>query len=45
MPMDGPAWAAHQSVKMLYEAVSLGSASEADAIVSYLEDPATNFDV
>lgn len=45
MPMDGPAWAAYQSVKMFYEAASLGGSTEADDIVGYFENPATNFDV
>lgn len=45
MPMDGPAWAAYQAVKMFYEAASLGGSTEADDIVGYFENPATNFDV
>lgn len=45
MPMDGPAWAAYQAVKMLYEATSLGNGMEADDIISYFENPTTNFDV
>lgn len=44
-PMDGPAWAAYQTVKMLYEAAALGGSQEAEDVVGYLENPATNFDV
>jgi ABC transporter substrate binding protein (PQQ-dependent alcohol dehydrogenase system) len=45
MPMDGPAWAAYMSVKMLYEAAAFGGGVEADKVLAYLENPATNFDV
>lgn len=45
MPMDGPAWAAYQSVKMLYESAAFGGGTETDNILGYLENPATNFDV
>lgn len=44
-PMDGPAWAAYQSVKMLYETASFGGGVEADNVLAYLENPGTNFDV
>ena len=43
--MDGPAWAAYMSVKMLYEAATFGGGVEADKVLAYLENPATNFDV
>ena len=45
MPMDGPSWAAYMSVKMLYEAAAFGGGVEADNVLGYLENPATNFDV
>lgn len=45
MPMDGPAWAAYQAVKMLYEAAAFGGATDADTVIGYLENPTTNFDI
>lgn len=45
VPMDGPAWAAYQSVKMLYESAAFGGGTEADTVLDYLENPATNFDI
>ena len=44
-PMDGPAWAAYQSVKMLYEAAAFTNSLESADILGYLEDPQTTFDV
>ncbi len=43
--MDGPAWAAYSSVKMLYEAASFGGSQESSAIIDYFENPQTSFDV
>lgn len=45
MPMDGPSWAAYQSVKMLYEAAAFGGGVEADKLIAYFESENTNFDV
>lgn len=44
-PMDGPAWAAYQTVKILYETVASGAGQEADAVIDHLENPATSFDL
>lgn len=44
-PMDPPAWAGYQSVKLLFEAASFGGSLEGPSLVSYLENPATVFDV
>lgn len=45
VPMDGPAWAAYQAVKIGYEAAAFGGGTEADKVITYLESPNTNFDV
>jgi len=45
MPMDGPAWAAYQSVKMLFETASFAGTLEGGGVVAHLENPATTFDV
>ncbi|RIH87546.1 ABC transporter substrate-binding protein [Calidithermus roseus] len=44
-PMDPPAWAGYQSVKLLFEAASFGGSLEGPRLVSYLENPTTVFDV
>ena len=44
-PMDGPAWAAYESIKMLHEASLSAGTQEAAKIIDYLEDPKTTFDV
>lgn len=44
-PMDPSAWAAYQSVKMLFEAVTIGGAHEPAQAIGYLENPQTIFDV
>ncbi|MDX2006853.1 MAG: ABC transporter substrate-binding protein [Meiothermus sp.] len=43
--MDAPAWAAYQSVKMLYETASQAQSVDAAKLVAYLENPQTVFDV
>lgn len=43
-PMDPPAWAAYQAVKILYEA-ALAAGTEGSALVEYLESPLAVFDV
>lgn len=45
MPMDSPAWAAYESVKILNEAVSSSGTLEAAKIIDYLENPQTTLDV
>jgi branched-chain amino acid transport system substrate-binding protein len=45
MPMDSPAWAAYQAIKMLYEATSSTGTFEAPQIIDYLEGSHTSFDV
>ncbi len=45
VPMDGPAWAAYQAVKIGYEAAAFGGGTEAEKVMAYLENPNTNFDV
>lgn len=44
-PMDPAAWAAYQSIKMLFEAASFGGSTRPKDVVDYLENPATVFDV
>jgi ABC-type branched-subunit amino acid transport system substrate-binding protein len=44
-PMDTPAWAAFQAIKIIYEAVSLGGARTGPGIVEYLDSPETVFDI
>lgn len=44
-PMDGPAWAGYQTVKMLYEATKATESQEADTVIGYLENPNTTFDL
>lgn len=44
-PMDPPAWASYQSVKLLFEAASFGGSLEGPRLMSYLENPTTVFDV
>jgi ABC-type branched-subunit amino acid transport system substrate-binding protein len=43
--MDPSAWAAYESVKMLFEAASFGQTLEPSKLVAYLEKPQTVFDV
>ncbi|MDI3281311.1 MAG: ABC transporter substrate-binding protein [Bacillota bacterium] len=44
-PMEPPAWATYQSVKMLFQAASFGGSPEGPGLMAYLEDPQTVFDV
>lgn len=45
MAMDGPAWTAYQSVKIVFETAMAVEALDAPPMVSHLEDPKTVFDV
>ncbi len=45
MPMDSPAWAAYQAIKMFYEAASSIGTLESAQIVDYLEGSHSSFDV
>lgn len=44
-PMDPPAWAAYESVKLLNEAASFAGTLDGTKIIDYLEDPQTTLDV
>lgn len=44
-PMNPSAWAGYVSVKMLYEAAAYGGTIEGPGVLSYLENPSTQFDV
>lgn len=44
-PMDPPAWAVYQAVKMLFEAATFGGSLESDAVRAYFEAPTTVFDL
>lgn len=44
-PMDSPAWAAYESVRVLNEAVSFSETLDAAKIIDYLENPQTTLDV
>lgn len=44
-PMDAPAWAAYQVVKIAYEAAFFGGSTEANAVLAYLNAPTSVFDV
>jgi ABC transporter substrate binding protein (PQQ-dependent alcohol dehydrogenase system) len=44
-PMDPPAWAAYQGVKILYEAAFFGGSTEAADVLAYLSAPTSVFDV
>ncbi len=44
-PMEPPAWAAYQAVKMLFEAATIGGSTEGEAVRSYLGAPTTVFDL
>lgn len=44
-PMDAPAWAAYQAVKIAYEAAFFGGSTDADAVLAYLNAPTSVFDV
>lgn len=43
-PMDPPAWAAYQSIRMLSQAAAAAGALDGAALVQYLEDPGTTFE-
>lgn len=44
-PMDPPAWAVYQAVKMLFEASTFGGSIEPEAVVAYFNAPTTVFDL
>lgn len=44
-PMDGPAWAAYQGVKVLFEAAMFGGSPDQEAVLNYLSAPGSVFDV
>lgn len=44
-PMDAPAWAAYQAVKIAYEAAFFGGSTDAAAVLAYLAAPTSVFDV
>lgn len=44
-PMDSPAWAAYESVRILNQAVSFSGTLDAAKIIDYLENPQTTLDV
>jgi ABC-type branched-subunit amino acid transport system substrate-binding protein len=44
-PMEPPAWAAYQAVKMLFEAATFGGSTEHEAVRAYLSAPTTVFDL
>jgi ABC transporter substrate binding protein (PQQ-dependent alcohol dehydrogenase system) len=44
-PMDAPAWAAYQAVKVAYEAAFFGGSTDADTVLAYLNAPTSVFDV
>ena len=44
-PMDPPAWAVYQAVKMLFEAATFGGSLEPDAVRGYFTAPTTVFDL
>ena len=44
-PMDPPAWAVYQAVKMLFEAATFGGSLEPDAVRAYFTAPSTVFDL
>lgn len=45
VPMDPPAWAAWEAVKLLWEAASFAGTTQGPALVEFLEDPESTFDV
>lgn len=44
-PMDPPAWAVYQAVKILFEAATFGGSLEPDAVRAYFAAPTTVFDL
>jgi ABC-type branched-subunit amino acid transport system substrate-binding protein len=44
-PMDAPAWATYQAVKILYEAAFFGGTIEPEGVVAFLAAPTSVFDV
>ena len=44
-PMDPPAWAVYQAVKMLFEAATFGGSIEPEAVLAYFGAPTTVFDL
>ena len=44
-PMDAPAWAAYQAIKLPYEAVTFGGASDAAAMIEHFASEDAVFDV
>lgn len=44
-PMDAPAWAVYQGVKIFYEAAFFGGSTSADDVLAYLASPNAVFDV
>ncbi len=44
-PMDAPAWAVYQGVKVLYEAAFFGGSTDAESVLAYLTSPDAVFDV
>lgn len=44
-PMDPPAWAVYQSVKILFEAATFGGSTEPEAVLTYFAAPTTVFDL
>jgi ABC transporter substrate binding protein (PQQ-dependent alcohol dehydrogenase system) len=44
-PMEAPAWAVYQAVKLAYEAAFFGGGTDAESVLTYLEAPTTVFDV
>ncbi len=44
-PMEAPAWAVYQAVKLGYEAAFFGGGTDADSVLGYLEADTTVFDV
>lgn len=44
-PMETPAWAAFQAVKMVFEASALGGATDADALMEYFRSKQSIFDL
>ena len=42
---DPTAWGAYQAVQIIYDAVRATGTTDADAMIAYLEDPTTQFDL
>ncbi len=45
MPMDAPAWAGYQVVKIFFEAATFGGATDGEGLVAYFENPNSVFDI